>query len=126
MNAASLDAVHTGRASAPAAYRDEDFPGCVSFHLPASEVDHYEGRLEFWDGATETAWKIPETPIQHEWPSRNLTQKSARLEMLRGSPILSLGSSDADPQVARPARGHGPGAPSAGPTGGSRAGRPAG
>ena len=94
MNAASLDAVHTGRASAPAAYRDEDFPGCVSFHLPASEVDHYEGRLEFWDGATETAWKIPETPIQHEWPSRNLTQKSARLEMLRGSPILSLGSSD--------------------------------
>ena len=94
MNAASLDAVRTGRASAPAAYRDEDFPGCVSFHLPASEVDHYEGRLEFWDGATETAWKIPETPIQHEWPSRNLTQESARLEMLRGSPILSLGSSD--------------------------------
>ena len=60
MNAASLDAVHTGRASAPAAYRDEDFPGCVSFHLPASEVDHYEGRLEFWDGATETAWRALE------------------------------------------------------------------
>ena len=94
MNAASLDAVRTGRASAPAAYGDEDFPGCESFHLPASEVDHYEGRLEFWDGATETAWKIPETPIQHEWPSRNLTRQSARLEMLRGSPILSLGSSD--------------------------------
>ena len=94
MNAASLDAVRAGRASVPAAYRDEDFPGCVSFHLPASEVDHYEGRLEFWDGATETAWKIPETPIQHEWPSRNLTRQSARLAMLRGSPILSLGSSD--------------------------------
>ena len=71
--------------AAPAAYRDEDFPGCESFHLPASEVDHYEGRLEFWDGATETAWKIPEAPIQHEWPSRNLTRKSTRIEMLRRS-----------------------------------------
>ena len=28
MSAASLDAIRTGRASAPGAYRDEDFPGC--------------------------------------------------------------------------------------------------
>ena len=75
-------------------YRDEDFPGCESFHLPASEIDHYEGRLEFWDGCTETAWKIPETPIQHERPSRQLTQMAARLAMVRGSRISSLGSSD--------------------------------
>ena len=47
------------------------FPGCESFHLPASEIEHYEGRLEFWDGRTETAWKVCEpTSIQHEGPSR--------------------------------------------------------
>ena len=35
---------------------------------PAGErADHYEGRLEFWDGVTETAWKVCEpTSIQHE------------------------------------------------------------
>ena len=58
----------------PAPYRDEDCPGCESFHLPASEADHYDGRLEFRDGATETAWKIPETPVQHEGPSRERTR----------------------------------------------------
>ena len=46
-----------GRTPEPAPYRDEDFPGCESFHLPAGELESYEGRLEFWDGATETAWK---------------------------------------------------------------------
>ena len=94
MSTASFDVSGASRDPAPARYRDEDFPGCVSFHLPASEIDHYEGRLEFWDGATETAWKIPETPLQHEGPSRRLTQMATRVEMLRGSPISNFGSSD--------------------------------
>ena len=94
MSAASFDAPGADRALGSAVYRDEDFPGCESFHLPASEIDHYEGRLEFWDGYTETAWKIPETPIQHEGPSRKLTQMSERWAMVRGSPISSYGSSD--------------------------------
>ena len=64
----------------------EDFPGCESFHLPASEIDHYEGRLEFWDGVTETAWKVCEpTSIQHEQPSRLLVKMATRFEILRGS-----------------------------------------
>ena len=51
------------------AYRAEDFPGCESFHLPASEIEHCEGRLEFRDGVTETAWKVCEpTSIQDEQP----------------------------------------------------------
>ena len=70
MSAASFDALGTDRVLGSAAYRLEDFPGCESFHLPASELDHYEGRLEFWDGVTETAWKVCEpTSIQHEQPS---------------------------------------------------------
>ena len=86
MSAASFDAPGTDRVPAPGAYRDEDFPGCESFHLPASEVDHYDGRLEFWDGDTETAWKVCEpTSIQHEGPSRRLVRMAERVASLRGS-----------------------------------------
>ena len=57
------------RASRPT-YRAEDFPGCESFPLPAGALEGYEGRLEFWDGLTETAWKVSEpTSPRHEGPS---------------------------------------------------------
>ena len=64
MSAASLDVSDVSdadRTLGPAVYRDEDFPGCESFHLPASGLEYYEGRLEFWDGDTETAWKVCES-----------------------------------------------------------------
>ena len=95
MSAASLDAVRTGRDPGPAAYRDEDFPGCESFHLPESELEHYEYRLEFWDGATETAWKVCEpASIYHEQPSRRLARMAGQFQMLRGSAIECFGSAD--------------------------------
>ena len=76
-------------------YGPEDFPGCESFHLPTSEIDHYEGRLEFWDGRTETAWKVCEpTSIQHEGPSRRLVEMATRIASVRGSRILCFGSAD--------------------------------
>ena len=76
-------------------YRDEDFPGCESFHLPAGKLDHYEYRLEFWDGYTETAWKVCEpTSIYHEQPSRLLVQMAGQFAMLRGSRIACYGSGD--------------------------------
>ena len=78
-----------------AAYRPEDFPGCESFHLPASELEHYEGRLEFWDGDTETAWRVCEpTSIYHEQPSRRLGRMAERVASLRGSAIECFGSAD--------------------------------
>ena len=85
---------------APAGYRSaeygpEDFPGCEAFHLPANELEGYEGRLEFWDGRTETAWKVREpTSTYHEGPSQELAQMAARFASLRGSRIKCLGSSD--------------------------------
>ena len=95
MSSASFDALGTDRVLGSAAYRLEDFPGCESFHLPASEIDHYEGRLEFWDGVTETAWKVCEpTSIQHEQPSRQLAQIAGQFAMLRGSRIACFGSAD--------------------------------
>jgi Uma2 family endonuclease len=76
-------------------YGAEDFPGCESFHLPEGELEGYEGRLEFWDGYTETAWKVSEpTSIQHEGPSRRLARVTERIAALRGLPIASFGSSD--------------------------------
>ena len=80
---------------APAGEDDMGFPGCESFHLPASEIEHYEGRLEFWDGRTETAWKVCEpTSIQHEGPSRRLVEMATRVAALRGSRIACFGSAD--------------------------------
>ena len=95
MSAASLDEVRTDREPGSTRYRAEDFPGCESFHLPAGEIDHYEYRLEFWDGDTETAWKVCEpTSIEHEEPSRLLVQMAGRFAMLRGSRIACYGSGD--------------------------------
>ena len=95
MSAASFDAPGAERVPGPASYRDEDFPGCEPFHLPASELDRYEGRLEFWDGVTETAWKVCEpTSVQHEEPSRLLVKMATRFEILRGSWIACFGSAD--------------------------------
>ena len=80
---------------APAVSQLEDFPGCESFRLPASEIDHYEGRLEFWDGDTETAWKVCEpTSIYHEQPCRRLARMAERVAALRGSSIECFGSAD--------------------------------
>ena len=95
MSAASFDGLDTERDLGSAAYRPEDFPGCESFHLPASEIDHYEGRLEFWDAVTETAWKVREpTSIYHEQPSRRLGRIAERVASLRGSAIECFGSAD--------------------------------
>ena len=76
-------------------YGPEDFPGCESFHLPESALEHYEGRLEFWDARTETAWRVAEpTSFYHEGPSMALAQMGERVAMLRGSRIKCFGSVD--------------------------------
>ena len=97
--------------SSPIAFGPEDFPGCEPFQLPASELEGYEGRLEFWDGHTETAWRYPDpppyrepptypgvsairsTPTYHESPAWTLASLTEELAMLRGSEIACLGSS---------------------------------
>ena len=92
MSAASFDVSGAGRDLGSASYRREDFPGCESFHLPAGELDTYEGRLEFWDGVTETAWRVCEpTSIQHEEPSRLLVLMAGQFALLRGSRIACFG-----------------------------------
>jgi len=70
------------------------FPGCKPVHLPRTEVDRFEGRLEYWDAATETAWICEPTTADHERPSRLLARMAERIAEVRGSPIESFGSMD--------------------------------
>lgn len=78
----------------PATARPPDLPGCESFHLPESALEAYDGHLEFWDGSSETAWKVRETSTWHERPTRRLSGLAERIASLRGSGILCLGSAD--------------------------------
>ena len=70
------------------------FPGCKPVHLPRTEIERFEGRLEYWDAATETAWICDPTTPCHERPSRLLTRLAERIAGMRGSPIESYGSMD--------------------------------
>ena len=51
------------------------FPGCKPVRLPRTEIDRFEGRLEYWDSATETAWICEPTTPYHERPSRLLSAR---------------------------------------------------
>ena len=70
------------------------FPGCTPVHLPRTEIERFEGRLEYWDSATETAWISESATAYHERPSRLLTRLAERIAEVRGSPIESYGSTD--------------------------------
>ena len=69
------------------------FDGYRRFHLPAGELEDYDGRIEFWDDATETALQVrePNSPI-HEFPSQRLAALGERIAQVRGHPILCFGT----------------------------------
>ena len=68
----SLKSVPRGYAADGPLPPDPEFPGCTPVHLPRGEVEAYEGRLEFWDARTETAWVCEPTSPYHEQPSHTL------------------------------------------------------
>ena len=71
-----------------------EFPGCTPVHLPADEIERSDRRLEYWDGATETAWICEPTSPYHERPAGRLTRLTERIAAVRGAPIESYGSMD--------------------------------
>ena len=70
------------------------FPGCKPVHLPREELETWDGRLEFWDGATETAWVCEPNSPYHEKPGGALPSLAERIAAVRGSPITCYGSMD--------------------------------
>ena len=71
-----------------------EFPGCKPVHLPRAEIERFEGRLEYWDAATETAWVCEPTTSYHERPARLLGRLAERIAEVRGSRIECYGSMD--------------------------------
>ena len=78
-----------------AAGKDLRFPGCRQIPLLRDRLDDHEGRIEYWEARTETAWVVAE-PVGgiHEGTSRRLPHLVERIAMVRGAPIASFGSVD--------------------------------
>ena len=72
-----------------------EFPGCRSVPITRDAIGDYEGRIEYWDAATETAWVACEpTTVYHEGPGQQLAGLLTRIAAVRGAPILTLGTAD--------------------------------
>ena len=82
------------RPAAPPDYASR-FPGCRPVRLLTDRLTDFEGRLEYWDARTETAWVVAEpTGGIHEGTSRRLIHLAERIALVRGTPIASFGSVD--------------------------------
>ena len=82
------------RAAAPAEAPPE-FPGCRPIRLTRDDLEDFEGRLEYWEASSETAWVVAEpTSAAHERPTRRLGRLAELIAAVRGSPIESYGSMD--------------------------------
>lgn len=72
-----------------------EFPGCHPVRIARDEIADYDGRYEYWEARTETAWEVNEpTSPYHELPSQRLARLSDRIAAIRGSPIETFGTSD--------------------------------
>ena len=77
------------------AARSIEFPGCYPVRLRRDEIEGHEGRIEYWDADTETAWTLREpTTLYHERPSQLLVRLTERIAAFRGSPIDTFGTAD--------------------------------
>ncbi len=80
-----------------------EFPGCRAVRITREAIADFEGRIEYWDADTETAWMVREpTTVYHEGPGQRLAQLLALIAAGRGSPITTLGTADL---LVRDARG---------------------
>ena len=72
-----------------------EFPGCRPVRITRAALDDYEGRFEYWDGDTETAWVVREpVTVYHEGPGQRLAALLTRIAAVRGAPIATLGTAD--------------------------------
>ena len=72
-----------------------EFPGCRPVVIRCDEIGNYEGRFEFWDADTETAWVMRDpTGFAHEGPSQRLAGLGQLIAAVRGSPIECCGTMD--------------------------------
>ena len=93
-NAVAALAPETGAAASPAPDASA-FPGCRAVRISREEFDDYEGRIEYWDAATETAMVVCEPAgVYHEHPGQRVAHMAALIALTRGAPIETVGSVD--------------------------------
>ena len=68
------------------------FPGCSPIPLLRDGFEAYDGRIEYWDVRSGTAWVVAENSGIHEGSSRRLPHLVERIASVRGAPIVSFGS----------------------------------
>lgn len=78
--------------SRPLQYETLRFPGCRPLPLLRDRFHDFDGRLEYWDARTETAWVVSDVYGIHEGTSRRLPHLAERIASVRGAPIVSFGS----------------------------------
>ena len=72
-----------------------EFPGCRQIRISREDVGTYDGRFEYWEAETETAWVVREpTGLAHEEPSQRLAGLCAMISAVRGSAIRCCGSTN--------------------------------
>ena len=80
-----------------------EFPGCRVVHITRDAIADFDGRIEYWDGDTETAWMVREpTTVYHEGPGQRMARLVELIAAGRGSPITTMGTADL---LVRNARG---------------------
>lgn len=78
------------------------FSGCRPVHLPREQLETYEGRYEFWDGATETAWVACDPPPNYERRGNRLLTRAAEISHVAGVQVICI---SAEALVERDRRG---------------------
>ena len=72
-----------------------EFPGCHAIPLKREALPDHEGRFEYWDGDTGTAWVVSEpTSATHEQPGARLAGLGQIIAGVRGAPIECYGTMD--------------------------------
>ena len=70
-----------------------EFPGCRSFRLSREMLKIYAGRVEYWDGETETAWEVCDAPTAtHELPATRLMALATAIAQEAGIAIAGFGT----------------------------------
>ena len=65
-----------------------EFPGCEAIRMTRSDMEAYEGRLEFWDADSATAWVAEPPSPAHELPSQSLYLRPLTANLPRGSAMV--------------------------------------
>lgn len=93
--AATADALPAGGRAAEGAAEPTplaDFPGCDPVPMTWDDVVSYDGRIEYWDADSSTAWVLRDAGPVHEGPPSVLGEILTRISLERGSRIRRYGA----------------------------------